>query len=289
MQILIRPCKPLFHEYTEGTVLPMAERLDGVILRVGIPDADVTHVIEAFGLDGREPSERAIHLVENLSTGSAGLMTAGANAWLERTASRSRVSVQLRPARRARLSSTWARFHSDQGHRLLVTEEWVAAQRILVATLTAPHEPGEPAAIAAHAMVTAEPVRRLLSAMQLSFLADCAGLRVLRDPLVLVGPIREQVWAMRRNDLGVRIRRWTARGGGQARALDRADLESRASPMDAPFLFPALRSLARQYQVDPDSETSPLTAQALIWASDPGLSHGTRDFPDAGQVGWDDA
>jgi hypothetical protein len=279
MRILIRPCKPLFYQYTERTVLPMAERLDGIILRIGIPDADVTDVVAALELDTREPSERAIHLAENLSGEPAGLMTTGATAWLERSPGRSRVVVQLRPARRARLSGTWAGFHTAQGHLLQVTEEWMAARRILVATLTASLGPGEPTAMPGHARVTAEPSHELLSARQISFLADCAGLTVLQDPLMLVGPIREQAWSLRRDDLGFRIRRWTAHLRGKARSLDAADLEALASPMDAPFLFPALRSLARQYQVDPEEETSPIAIRALTWASVRRLGRGARDFP----------
>jgi len=252
----------------------MAERLDGVDLRIGIPDADVASVIAGLGLDTCEPSERAVHLLEDLSGGPARLMTAGATARLRCAASRREVVVQLRPARRARLGPPWAGVRSGQGHRLRITEEWVATQRVLVAALTASLGTGEPAAVPARAAavpargpVTAEPGGGLLSARQAGFLADCAGLTSPGDRLMMIGPIREQVWTLRRDDLRFRVRRWTAHGRGGTRALDLADLEARTSAGDAPFLFPALRSLARQHLVDTEAEADPLAIRALIWAS----------------------
>jgi len=245
----------------------MAERLDGVDLRIGIPDADVASVIAALGLDTREPEERAVHLLEDLSGAPARLMAAGATARLQCAPGRCEVVVQLRPARRARLGPPWAGFRSGQGHRLRITEEWVATQRVLIAALTASLDRGELAAVPARAPVTAEPGSGLLSATQASFLADCAGLAVPGDRLMMIGPIRERVWTLRQDDLRFRVRRWTAHGRGGTRALDLADLEARTSPEDAPFLFPALRSLARQHLVDTEAEAGPLAIRALIWAS----------------------
>jgi len=245
----------------------MAERLDGVNLRIGIPDASVANVIAGFGLDAWEASESAIHLLEDLSGTPAQQTNMSATAWLRRSPSRSQVIVQLRPARRARLGRPWAGFRAEHGHRLQITEEWGAAQRILVATLTASLGLGEPAAVPALARVTARPARGLLSATQIAFLADCAGLTVLEDQLIMVGPIRERAWTLRRDDLDCRVRRWTAHRRGKARSLDLADLEAPTSPADAPFLFPALRSLARRHLVDTDAETGPMPVRALLWAS----------------------
>jgi len=245
----------------------MAERLDGADLRIGIPDTDVTSVMAALGLDAREPGERAIYLIEDASGTPAPLMTAGVTAWLERAPGRPEVIVRLRPARRARLGPRWAGFRSGQGHRLRITEEWVATQRVLVAALTASAGTGGAAADPARAPVTAEPGRGLLSATQAGFLADCAGLTALEDRLMKIGPIRERVWTLRRDDLRFRVRRWTAHGRDGTRALDLADLETRTSAADAPFLFPALRSLARRHLVDTEAEADPLAIRALTWAS----------------------
>jgi hypothetical protein len=245
----------------------MAERLDGVDLRIGIPDADVPSVMAALGLDTREPGECAVHLLEDLSGWPTRLMTAGATARLECAPRRREVVVQLRPARRARLVPPWAGFRSGRGHRLRVTEEWAATQRVLVAALTSAHDTGGPAAVPARAPVTTEPGGGLLSATQAGFLADCAGLTAREDRLMMIGPIRERVWTLRRDDLRFRVRRWTAYGRGWARGLDLADLETWTSAADAPFLFPALRSLARQHLVDPEAEAGPLAIRALIWAS----------------------
>jgi hypothetical protein len=254
--------------------LPVAERLDGVDLRIGIPDAAVARVIFAFGLDTREPSERVIHLLENLPGGPARLIAAGVTARLECSLSRCEVIVQLRPARRARLGPDWARFYSGSGHRLRLAEEWVATQRTLVAALTASLDDWDAASIPARISVTAESARGLLSARHLEFLASCAGLMILEDQLMLLGPIRERAWTLRHGDLHFRVRRWTAGLPASARLLDLVDLEAQTSAADAPFLFPALRSLARQYQVDTEAEASPMAVRALIsaWAnSDAGL------------------
>lgn len=247
----------------------MAERLDGVDLRIGIPDAAVARVIFAFGLDTREPSERVIHLLENLPSGPTRLIAAGVTARLECSLSRCEVVIQLRPARRARLGPDWAAFYSGSGHRLRLAEEWVATQRILVATLTASLDDWDAASIPARAPVTAESARGLLSARHLEFLASCAGLTILEDQPMLLGPIRERAWTLRHGDLHFRVRRWTAGLPGRARLLDLVDLEAQTSAADAPFLFPALRSLARQHQVDSEAETSPMAVRAPIsaWAN----------------------
>jgi hypothetical protein len=258
----------------------VAERLDGVDLRIGIPDAAVASVIIAFELDTREPSERAIHLLENLPGMPTRLMAAGVAARLECSLSRCEVVVELRPARRARLGPDWARFYSGSGHRLRLAEEWVTTQRILVAALTASIDDWDAASIPARVPVRAESARGLLSARHLEFLATCAGLMILEDQLTLLGPIRERAWTLQQGDLHFRVRRWTAGLPASACPLDLVDLEAQTSAPDAPFLFPALRSLARQHHVDSEAEANPMAVRALIsaWAnSDAGL-------PVAGQL-----
>jgi len=143
----------------------------------------------------------------------------------------------------------------------------VATHRILVAALTASLDAGDAAPVSARAPTTVWPGRGLLSARQRDFLADCAGLVVLEDRLTLVGPIRERAWTLRRDDLSFRVRRWTARRPGIIPGLDLVDLEAQTSAADAPFLFPALRSLARQHQIDTEAEVDPIAIRAMIWAS----------------------
>jgi hypothetical protein len=262
----IRQRKFSFRNTPKGAVVPAAERLDGVDLRIGIPDVEVASVVAAFGLDTCEASERAIHLLDNLSGAPARLIAAGATARLERAPRRSEVVVQLWPVRRAQLGPDWSDFHSDSGHRLRIAEEWVGTQRILVAALTASLA-GDQAPVSAQTPVAVGPGRGLLSARQRNFLADCAGLAVLEDRLTLLGPIRERSWTLRRDDLSFRVRRWTAYRPGNTPGLDLVDLEAQTSAADAPFLFPALRSLARRHQVDTEAEADPIAIRAVIWAS----------------------
>lgn len=253
--------------------MPPAERLDGVDLRIGIPDSEAARVVAAFGLDTCEASERAIHLLENLSGGPGRLTTAGATARLVQAPGRSEVVVQLRPVRRARLGPDWSGFHSDSRHRLRIAQEWAGTQRILAASLTASIDARDPAlapALApapAAAPLSVRPGHGLLSARQRDFLADCAGLVVPEDRLTLLGPIQERAWMVRHTDLSLRVRRWTARRPGSTSGLDLVDLEAQTSAADAPFLFPALRSLARQHQVDTEAEVDPIPIRAVIWAS----------------------
>jgi hypothetical protein len=47
----IRQRKFSFRNTPKGAVVPAAERLDGVDLRIGIPDVEVASVVAAFGLD----------------------------------------------------------------------------------------------------------------------------------------------------------------------------------------------------------------------------------------------
>jgi hypothetical protein len=247
--------------------VPAAKRLDGVDLRIGVPDVEVARVVAAFGLDTDEASERAIHLMENLSSAPARLTTAGGTVWLECAPTRREVVVQLRPVRHAQLGPYWCGFQSDSGHRLRIAEEWTGTQRVLVATLTASLDAGGLAAVLARPLVAVVPGRGLLSARQRDFLADCAGLVALEDRLTLLGPIRERAWTLRRHDISFRVRRWTARRPGCTTGLDLVDLEAQTSAADAPFLFPALRSIARQQQVDTEAELDPIAIRAAIWAS----------------------
>ena len=45
------------------------------------------------------------------------------------------------------------------------------------------------------------------------------------------------------------------------------DLEAHTSAADAPFLFPALRSLARQHETDPETDVDPIAIRAVARAS----------------------
>ena len=155
----------------------------------------------------------------------------------------------------------------------------MATQHVLVAACTALLDGGHPAPAAASTLATAgtpvmittpatvRPGRELLSGRQRDFLADCAGLVVPQDRLTLIGPIRERTLTLRHGELSFRVRRWTAPARGGAGRLDLVDLEAQASAADAPFLFPALRSLARQHQIDTEAEADPIGIRGLTWAS----------------------
>lgn len=255
--------------------MPAVERLDGVDLRIGVPDINVASVVAAFGLDRRGARERVIHLLGNFPDVPARRAVAGITAWPERAPRTFEVLVQVRPVRRAQLGPDWSAFRSDVVHRLRIAEEWMATQHILVAMCTA----GHPAPATASTLLTAStpvmtttpatvrPGQELLSGKQRDFLADCAGMLIPEDRLTLVGPIRERTVTLRHDNLSVRVRRWTASAPGGAGRLDLVDLEAQTSAADAPFLFPALRSLARQYQVDTEVEVDPIMIRGLTWAS----------------------
>ena len=250
--------------------MPAVDRLDGVDLRIGVPDADVAKVTAAFGLDRHDARECAVHLLGGFSDDPAQRWS-GATARLECASRTAQVLVQVRPVRRARLSPAWFAFHTDALHRLRIAEEWMAARHLLVAVCTAFLGPGHPVAATARrphldGPLMAESADGLLSGRQRDFLADCAGLTVPAGRLPLVGPIRQRTWLLSHGELGFRVCRWTADASGSA-GLDLLDLEAQASAADAPFLFPALRSLARQHEVDPDAEMDPLAIRALGWAS----------------------
>jgi hypothetical protein len=269
---LIRPRTFSSRNTPEGAAVPAAERLDGVDLRVGVPDIDVPNVVATFGLDRRDAREGVIHLLDNLS-GAAAHPATGATARLERAPRAAEVLVQVRPARRTRLSPRWTAFRSDAVHQLRITEEWMAAKHILVAACTASLDDGYPAAAAVSIPVPAgitvrvTPGQDLLSARQRDFLAECAGLVMPTERLTLIGPIRERTWTFQYDDLDFQIRRWTARAARDNGRLDLVDLEIQTSVTDAPFLFPALRSLAGQHGVDTEAAAHPLAIRALTWAA----------------------
>jgi hypothetical protein len=243
-----------------------AERLDGVNLRVGILDADAARVAAAFDLDPSEAREREIHVLEYLVGGSGLLTAAGATVWRAQGPRSRQVVARLWPVRRARLAPGWSAFYADSRHRLRIAQEWIGTRRILTAALTesldltspAPGSDRDPAGLRAS--------QGLLSARQRDFLNDCAGIVVPDHGLVLLGPIQEQVWALERDDLSLRIRRWRAHRLGETAGLDMIDLEVPTSAEDAPFLFPALRSLAQRNGIDPGWDLAPVASRGLAWA-----------------------
>jgi hypothetical protein len=244
-----------------------AERLDGVHLRIGIPDADTARLAASLGLGRAGAIEREVYLLEDLSRRPGLLSAAGATVRLMQIPGGHEVVVQLRPVRRAQLGPGWLGFYSDTRHRLRISQEWTSDQRILTASLTARLDGAVPALAA-----TADPdgtrsARGLLSARQRDFLATCAGLVVNDGRLSLLGPILEHIWRLRRYHLDFLVRRWTAHRLGRGADLDLIDLERGSVEADAPFLFPALLSLARQQGVDPGEDVDPITMRAVSWLS----------------------
>jgi len=80
-----------------------AQRLDGVDLRVGMPDADRARVAAALELDRAAASEREIHLLEDLSGRPGLLFAAGITARLVRIPWWDELVIQQRPVRYAQL------------------------------------------------------------------------------------------------------------------------------------------------------------------------------------------
>ena len=243
-----------------------AERLDGVDLRVGIPDAEAARTAAALGVDRAKASVHAVRLLEDFSSSPGLLAVAGATARVVEIPRASEVIVQLRPVRRARLGPDWLSFYSDGRHRLRIAEEWTLNQRIMTTSLAARLD-AIPALTARPDPNGTQPAGGLLSAMQRDFLASCAGLVVEDDRLELSGSILERTWRLRLHDLDFLVRRWTADNLGPGANLDLMDLERPSSEADAPFLFPALLSLARRQGVDPGEDVDPVTMRALSWPS----------------------
>jgi hypothetical protein len=241
-----------------------AKRLDGVDLRVGIHDADTARVAAAMGLDRARASEREIYLLEDLSGNLAPLTAAGTTAWLVQIPRGHELIVQLRPVRQAQLGPGWLGFYSDTGHRLRISEEWTANRRIMTASLTARLDAAIPALATTTDPDGTRPARGLLSAMQRDFLAR-RGLVVKDGGLRLLGPILELTWSLRRYDFDFLARRWTAHQLGRGAYLDLIDLERASVEADAPFLLPALRSLAQRQGVDPSKDVEPVVVRAMAW------------------------
>jgi hypothetical protein len=211
--------------------------------------------------------EREIYLLEDLSGGFGLLSAAGATARLVPVPRGHELVVQLRPVRRAQLGPAWLGFYSNTGHRLRISEEWTTNQRIMTASLTAQLDGAVPALAAAADPDGTRPASGLLSAMQRDFLATSTELVVNEGGLRLLGPILERGWRLRRYDLDFLVRRWTARRLGRGADLDRIDLEQASDEADAPFLLPALRSLAQRQGVDPSEEVEPVVVRAVAWLS----------------------
>jgi hypothetical protein len=92
-----------------------------------------------------------------------------------------RSTVELRPCRRGRLAARWL----GPDRRLRLEDDW-ASDRVLAASLDARLGSG-----AVEAVLTGHfPVRRLFTAAQHAFLAECADLPVPVDDLAVLGPVR---------------------------------------------------------------------------------------------------
>ena len=244
-----------------------AKRLDGADLRVGVPEADSTRVASALRLDRAGASEREIYLLEDLSARPGRMAAAGVTARLVQIPWGHELVVQLRPSGHTELGPSWLGFYSDATHRLRISEEWTASQRVMTASLTARLDAAAPALAATTDPDGTRPARGLLSAMQRDFMATRPGLVVRDGVLRLLGPILERAWRRRRYDLDFLVRRWTARQRGRA-DLDLIDLERVSVEADAPFLLPALRSLAQRQGVDPSQDVEPVVVRAVSWFSD---------------------
>ena len=242
-----------------------AERLDGVDLRVGISAADTTRLAYRLALDDAGGREREVYLLEDLSGGSGLLFAADVTARLGHTREGHELAVQLRPVRQARLGPDWLGFYSDTRHRLRISEEWTSDRRIMTASLTARLDEAVPALAATADPAGARLANGLLSGTQRDFLAACAGLVIDDDGLRLFGPILERAWRLRQYDLDFLVRRWTARWLGHGAHLDLIDLERASVAADAPFLLPALRSLAQRHGVDPGEDVEPVVVRAATW------------------------
>lgn len=241
------------------------ERLDGVDLRIGIPNADTARLAASLGLDRGRASEREVYLLEDRS-GSPGLLSAaGATVRLMQIPGGHELVVQLRPVRQAQLGPDWLGFYSETRHRMRISEEWTSNQRIVTASLTARLDEALPALAAAADPDGTRSARGLLSTTQRTFLATCTELGVNEDGLRLFGPILERTWRLRRYDLDFLVRRWTAHPMGRDADLDLIDLEQASSEADAPFLLPALRSLAQRHGVDPGEDVEPVVVRAVAW------------------------
>jgi hypothetical protein len=244
-----------------------AERLDGVDLRAGIPDADTARLAASLGLNRARASEREIYLLEDLSGGFGVLSAAGATARLAPIPRGHELVVQLRPVRQAQFGPEWLGFYSDTKHRLRISEEWTTNQRIMTASLTARLEGAVPALAAAPGPDGTRSASGLLSTRQCDFLATRTELVIKDGGLRLLGPIVEHIWRLRRYGLDFLVRRWTAHRPGGGADLDLIDLERTSVEADAPFLLPALRSLAQRQGVDPSEDVEPVVVRAVAWIS----------------------
>ncbi len=251
--------------FRKGVTLTAAERLDGVDLRVGIPDADTARLAASLGLDRAGASEREIYLLEDLSGGLGLLSAAGVTAWLVPIPRGHELVVRLQPVRQAQLGPEWLSFYSDTRHRLRISEEWTTSRRIMTASLTARLDGAVPALTAPADPDGTRSASGLLSTRQRDFLATRTELVVNEGGLRLLGPILERAWRLRRYDLDFLVRRWTTRRLGRGADLDRIDLEQASDEADAPFLLPALRSLAQQQGVDPSENVEPVVVRAVAW------------------------
>ncbi len=241
-----------------------AERLDGVDLRVGIPDTGTARLAASLGLD-RATCQREIYLLEDLS-GRPGLLSAASTtARLVPTPPGHELVVQLRPVRQAQLGPKWLGFYSDERHRLRISEEWTTNKRIMIASLTARLDGPIRALTATAGPDGTRSAEGLLTAMQRDFLATYTGLVVNDRGLRLLGPILECAWRLRRYDLDFLVRRWTARRPRHGAALDLIDLEQASVEVDAPFLLPALRSLAQREGIDTGEDVEPVIVRAVAW------------------------
>lgn len=247
--------------------MTVVERLDGVDLRIGIPDAGTARVAASLGLVRAGARERDVYLLEDLSGGPGLLSATGATARLVQVPGGHELVAQLRPVRRAQLRRDWLGFYSDTKHRLRISEEWTSTQRIMTASLTARLDGPVPVLAATADPDGTRPAQGLLSGMQRDFLASRTGLMIKEGGLRLLGPFGERIWGLRRYALDFMVRRWTVHRLDRDADLDVIDLERATAEADAPFLLPALRSLAQRQGTDPSEDVEPVAVRAVAWLS----------------------
>ena len=101
-------CTVFWGDFPRGAAVTAAERLDGVDLRVRIPDTGTARLAAAWDSTARGNCQREIYLLEDLS-GRPGLLSAASTtARLVPTPPGHELVVQLRPVRQAQLGPKWS-------------------------------------------------------------------------------------------------------------------------------------------------------------------------------------
>jgi hypothetical protein len=225
-------------------------RLDTIKIKATVATDEVRTALAAYHLSASTARSYEIYFCEQPSR--LGLLPLLDNAVILRVRRHLKglgdVTVKLRPCRPEQLPSEWSTFRHSADHQLRIKGDWAHDRRTVAASLVY-SVPGDHIR---QVLESSPPdLRRLISARQRKYLAECTVIDPGLEDLYLLGPIEARRWWLSEPRYNISAERWTVRIPHDPSGLDFLELSVTAEPDDAALVQPAFLASIRHRGLDP--------------------------------------